>query len=538
MALCLSVILYAQNRAYPLDTIDGKVYYKYAVQKSEGLYRISKNFNVSQEEIVKSNPELQSAGLKLGQTILIPYVEQIDSSQYIVHELQPKETLYGLSKKYGVRIAQIQELNPVTSKSMGIGERLLIAKKTDTQTPVAAAESTPATVETSPAAESKTAETAATETTTAAAVQPAGNLQPVDSLGAEENTPQSAADASEVEQLRPLRIAYMLPFLTDMAKRDASVDRFLEFYEGALLAIHEAQDNGQKFEIYAYDTEKGDTRIKQLLADSAALGGVSLDAIIGPAYSSQIAAVTAFAMEKQIPVIIPFSDKVADIETNPYLLRFNSSDEQEGQVLCRYIRQQENAHCLFVNLPAATLSVTAQALLQQLGEAKVNVSEVQGQVLFSDSLSALLDPVQTNILIFSTEQYAAVQPYLQKINALRHQYKLQVLSYYSWTQSDLELEHFYTSVFHPSRLIDLPLFAYNARFKRYFTQEPKTASPRYDLLGYDITSWLIQMLQQAPNLSLQEKIEAIEYQGLQSDIRFRRMAEGGYENMAVEVLQK
>ena len=36
---------------YPLDTIDGKVYYRYTVERSIGLYRISKNFGVSQEEI-------------------------------------------------------------------------------------------------------------------------------------------------------------------------------------------------------------------------------------------------------------------------------------------------------------------------------------------------------------------------------------------------------------------------------------------------------------------------------------------------------
>ena len=96
--LCIFV-MQAQTTSYPTDTIKGKIFYRYPVQRGEGLYRISKNFGVSQEDIVKHNPELQNSGLKFGQTILIPVVMQTDSSNYIVHELQPKETKYGIARQ-------------------------------------------------------------------------------------------------------------------------------------------------------------------------------------------------------------------------------------------------------------------------------------------------------------------------------------------------------------------------------------------------------------------------------------------------------
>ena len=51
---------------YPLDTIKGRIYYRYTVEKSVGLYRISVNFKVSQEEILRANPELQKRGLRYG----------------------------------------------------------------------------------------------------------------------------------------------------------------------------------------------------------------------------------------------------------------------------------------------------------------------------------------------------------------------------------------------------------------------------------------------------------------------------------------
>ena len=48
-AVICATSLFAQTESWPKDTVDGVVVYRYTVQKSEGLYRISKNFNLSDE---------------------------------------------------------------------------------------------------------------------------------------------------------------------------------------------------------------------------------------------------------------------------------------------------------------------------------------------------------------------------------------------------------------------------------------------------------------------------------------------------------
>ena len=48
---------------YPLDTVNGEEVYRYQVEKSIGLYRIGVNFNVSQSEIIRLNPQLRERGL-------------------------------------------------------------------------------------------------------------------------------------------------------------------------------------------------------------------------------------------------------------------------------------------------------------------------------------------------------------------------------------------------------------------------------------------------------------------------------------------
>ena len=66
-----------ETKTYPVDTIDGKTYYRYAVERSIGLYRISVNFDVKQEEILEANPQLQKRGLRFGEEILIPVKEAV-----------------------------------------------------------------------------------------------------------------------------------------------------------------------------------------------------------------------------------------------------------------------------------------------------------------------------------------------------------------------------------------------------------------------------------------------------------------------------
>ena len=66
---------------YPTDTIDGRIYYRYTVERSIGLYRISVNFGVSQEEILKTNPHLQHQGLRFGEEILIPTQQTVNQKK-------------------------------------------------------------------------------------------------------------------------------------------------------------------------------------------------------------------------------------------------------------------------------------------------------------------------------------------------------------------------------------------------------------------------------------------------------------------------
>jgi peptidoglycan DL-endopeptidase LytE len=119
----------------------------YEVLPKETLYGISKKFNVTIDDIKQANPFIATEGLKVGVKIQIKSDKQKENSKLIskqidnevkpvllvnqeevVHEVLPKETKYGISKKYGVTIAELETLNPEIKLELPIGYKLIIKK--------------------------------------------------------------------------------------------------------------------------------------------------------------------------------------------------------------------------------------------------------------------------------------------------------------------------------------------------------------------------------------------------------------------------
>lgn len=519
-SVCFVLTLQAQCDDCPIDTVRGQALYRYTVKQGEGLYRISKNFGVSQEDIIRYNKELQTQGLRLGQVLRIPVVERIDSSLYIVHEILPKQTLYGISKQYGVRIAQLQQLNPEISKNMPIGGRLLIGLKENVKVPAVPSE----------APQQVRQEVAPVSATAVRQDTPIAQVTIVEPLA------DSLFVPTENKLSEPVRIAYLLPFMTNTLKRTPQIDRFVEFYEGALLAVDEKQSKQRQFEIYAYDTEKSDLRIEQILSRPEMQ---RMDAIVGPAYPSQVNIVAAFADSMHIPVIVPFTPKVANLSRHPYLLQFNPTEEREAQTFASCLQAKgDSVQCLWVSDTDEFASSELQLVCHELSRHRVPCRNITTGILANDSLPLFLSQDKENILIINTNRFADIIALMPKLEIYQGRYSLSVLSRYAWTEQ-LSVPAYYVSVFNRPRLIDLSRLAYNTKRSYYFRHEVTTDTPRYDWLGYDLTQYLMQVLSADPSLTWQERIESVNYKGLQSDLQFRQTVPGGgYENVSIQVLTR
>ncbi len=129
------------------------------VERKETLYSISKKYGVTMETLCELNPELKTSNLKVGAKLKLPAsnkeasvekaegeaqdvvavkVEEVKSvgaeaTTDVMHKVLPKETLFRISKQYGVTINDLKKLNPSINNELPVGFDLVI-KKATTQT--------------------------------------------------------------------------------------------------------------------------------------------------------------------------------------------------------------------------------------------------------------------------------------------------------------------------------------------------------------------------------------------------------------------
>ncbi|MCM2301395.1 MAG: LysM peptidoglycan-binding domain-containing protein [Flavobacteriaceae bacterium] len=106
-----------------------KKYDTYTVKKGETLRSIAKDFNISPRDLFDLNPDVDKKP-KENTVILIPAAEvvtksSIETTPYLV---QPKETLYSISKRYNITVEDLIKLNPILVDGLKDGQTILLPK--------------------------------------------------------------------------------------------------------------------------------------------------------------------------------------------------------------------------------------------------------------------------------------------------------------------------------------------------------------------------------------------------------------------------
>ena len=101
------------------------------VEPKETLFGIEKKYGVLDEALKNANPDLEKLGLQIGQTLVIPSNAVAKTTvstpeKVVYHEVLPKETKYSIAKKYGVTIEELEKRNPEIIPNLAIGQKLII----------------------------------------------------------------------------------------------------------------------------------------------------------------------------------------------------------------------------------------------------------------------------------------------------------------------------------------------------------------------------------------------------------------------------
>lgn len=101
----------------------------YITQQGETLYEIAQTNAIQLEYLLQYNNVSENESLRKGTKIrLRPMANTKDKAATRIHEVQEKEGLYSIARKYNVPVDSIRENNNLSSDELKVGQQLVISK--------------------------------------------------------------------------------------------------------------------------------------------------------------------------------------------------------------------------------------------------------------------------------------------------------------------------------------------------------------------------------------------------------------------------
>lgn len=628
-------------RSNNIIKLSGQHYYLHEVKGGQTLYSISKAYGVSPKNIANENPIIQLGKIKEGQVLRIPYIEItepfIDELKnhelYIYHIVEPKQTLSSLSRQYNIPVQDLIKLNPGVEVVLSIGKELKIPrtqlntvrdiyipdeignfrfhKVADKETIFSLSRQYGIKVSEIKKANPELRwglsigeiiripmESGLTIDSTSNEVKEIIR----DSHEREHNLrsfTQQMQDSTRHDYLitanpeiflknKPtgecgsyirlhddthFEIAFLLPlFVTanDTLHLNDSIPypendmyrealRFLEFMEGALLAIDSLRQSGLSMNVHIYDTERDPNVVRDLVM-SGQLN--NLDLIFGPVYPEPLEIASIFSRMRRIPLVSPLSSRGIGIEDNPYLFQVNPTEQLQHDLASIYLSRFYDKNILLVKdtNDLNTMTNRYSSNIRNYLTYKINASDLRyRQILFTDkdraismddSLAFRLEDVlslnRQNLIIIPSTNKVFVADMINRLNNLSLHYDITTFGKPQWGQFDaLQLEslynlnlHYYTNFSNPYVNYSDPLtLSMCKKYRRNFNNEPN----RFSFQGFDISYYFIKALYLF-GTDFTRYVdcwpEVLNHPTLQTSFHFVRKSEhGGYENQALSIVR-
>ena len=516
---------------------NGKKFYIHTVTKGQTVYSISKLYGVKTDDIEEMNPETKK-GLQPGQFLKIPAPKNeketpktkektpttplpngskekkivTDSIVKPVgsHSVQAKETLSSIAKKFGMKLQELRSLNPGIDDNLKIGEKINVWGG-DTLIP--------------------------------------SEVKPVEKTKEEVKTEPSNFDCDKPLLKKTYNVCLMLPlYLVNVSEiqttkledlKDPLSQKsfaFIQFYEGALLAVDSLEKMGFSAKFYVYDVSE-DTAITHKILQKKEMQ--DMDLIIGPLFSSNFKIVAEYAKKHDINIINPFSARNEMIKGYPNVFKLIPSLQNQYENLFAHLQSQyPNANVIIVHNKKDEELRNAEKLIPIINEAyKENKNfKAPSTVVYSEAgiegIRKKLKQTDCNIIVTLSSGEAFLQNYIRNLHELKDS-NLLLVGMPEWEKYDnIETEYFIENRLHlfgPSYVDydDEGVKSFVSKFRNRFQIEPELE--KFAFQGYDICFCFMNALMKY-GTHFENCIEKYPYTGLQSHYVFTSTKGNGFEN--------
>jgi len=516
------------------------------LKPGETVYSLSKSFDVSEDEIIQSNPGIDINKLSIGAEIAVPKRQFMNNQQkfddqekkYIYHKVLQGESLSSIARQYGLSVRQLRKENrDLRFPQVGDFVRVPVAKVSEIKEPEPA----------------KTDSVQPAEEVVPVRIERSG-FTPVKNLNGSvdvavllpfyipENASRTEIDSSALVKGKK---SYKVNQVADEWIYPGSID-FLEMYNGILLAADTLRALGLNINLHTYDIT-GDTIEITRLIMSGKLD--DMDLIIGPVYSHNLVIMSEYAGKRNIPVVspVPLLNNSALIK-NQTLFMVNPSLEIEQQALAKKIGEYYDHNIVFIH--ADTLGIDEDVkrfknlIFNELSyklpyeDIKFKEFKFYSKSMFNnDSINRLghtLSEQSKNVIIIASEDAPVISEVIDNVSGLSRRFNIKLFAYPVIRELDRldqkELFDMDILVYSPNWIdyskTNVKRFNYN--YLQKFHTQPLEKS--YAWQGFDIAYYFISGLaMNGKNFITHPELHYPDM--LQSDYYFKRKDIGdGFEN--------
>jgi ABC-type branched-chain amino acid transport systems, periplasmic component len=131
-----------ETGARNISQIESDNFIYHIAEEKQTIYYIAQKYKITQEELFKYNPELQYSKLQVGQVVKIPKVPNAPVGtdkfrpieKYVEYKVGRKETMYSISKDHNITVDELIAANPILNTGdLKKGQIIQIPVKSDTE---------------------------------------------------------------------------------------------------------------------------------------------------------------------------------------------------------------------------------------------------------------------------------------------------------------------------------------------------------------------------------------------------------------------
>lgn len=454
------------------------------VKRKETLYSISKKYGVSQDKLKKYNKQLYSRNLRKGDKIKIPLhlaVLETKASPAVVapidettitstvvtlpatqqYEVKVKETKYGIARKYGITITQLEELNPTIGAGLQEGVFINVPNvKSEMASVIDETQFSFYEVQKgntmysllrkfdikadyllalNPNLDGGLKEGMILKVPKDDAAQTISNITTSKSKTEINQFTSRASLADSITDYSVKNIAVMLPFglkrtnadtsnvRKDLLKSDRVLRLALDFHSGILMAVKDAEKLGITANVTVYDTDyeripgaNGTATNARKVENIIRSNDFSnVDAVIGPVLGGNVDRAASLLASRNIPVVSPLTQRISG---GSNVFQSRPSDDILRKKMIDYLETQgEGKNVIII---ADSKNIDTKGKLKGIFP---NAKEVtprngdNGMFLHADDLTMKIANDIPNLVILETNDIPLISNVTTGLNALLSQ---------------------------------------------------------------------------------------------------------------------